>query len=178
MYVEWMIKWMMRINQLKILNVNELFLADNVHHVITHLLGSGAVAGGTRMNKLWPPLLYLHLFNKKSSMSYSQGIQLMKVSRPAPSLLGRTFSKEGHQTVALSYRTWLPPVMIIYSALWKTSKSPNILTGTGNSYLALFYSSYSHLFLFSIPKVSFYSIYLLRIKGLEHSSVGLGWGRE
>lgn len=44
---------MTRINLLKILNVNELFLANNVHHVITHyLLGSGAVAGSTRMNKL------------------------------------------------------------------------------------------------------------------------------
>lgn len=52
-------------------------------------------------------------------------------------------------------------VMIVYPASLNHFRITNIPTDTG-------YSCYSHLFPFSIHKVSFHSIYFLRSKSLGH----------
>lgn len=108
-------------------------------------------------------------FQTEISHVLSPRIQLMNVSRPTNSLLERTFSKEDHQMFCTFTSNWLLIVMTVYSALLNDFRITNVLADADCSCLAaLFYSSYSHLFLFPICKVSFYSTYLLKIKSREH----------
>lgn len=59
-------------------------------------------------------------------------------------------------------------VMMIYSASLNHFRITNVFTDTGTLAWALFYFCSFHLFLFSIHKVSFHSIYFLRSKSLGH----------